>query len=803
MRTLLKSAIMVFCLSALPAFVFGTTLTVGEGEIFTTIQPAINQAQPGDIVFLMDEVFSGTGNYNLDFGGKGITLRSLSGNRDDCIIDCDSMGRGFHFANGETAASSIRDITIRNGYADNGGGIVCSASSPRIINCVIENCRAVGADEHTGFGGGVKLGESNALIIGCLITGNFAESSHEGSGRGGGISVYGGMGGITDCVIEGNEAKDGAGLQIHGQSEISLTGCVIRKNSASQDGGGIWTYDSDPTFILCDILENSAVKGAGIRPLIGSMTFKHCNISRNIADFWGGGICASRTTLDFRHCVFDENEATDAGGGLICEYAPTTITDCAITNNKVNEDREADPAIGRGAGMFIVNGPDGGEITAVVNNSLLSGNKGWNGGAVRCENGAEGIFNNCVVTGNSASSQAAGFFVTLEASLTLMNCLVAENEAYYNSGGVCIEHGSVAVIRNSTISDNVATNTGFAGGIALFSGSLNLIDSIVWGNSYTESFSQLYIAEGEDADITYNDIEGGYDGEGNLDEDPLFTLGSKEAGDYYLSHKATGQESDSPCIDVGSDSADSIFFTVCDEKIYMSDLSTRTDGTADSDRVDMGFHYASDAIPPTETPTMEPTNTPTSVPTFTPKPTRTPIPPTNTPGLATETPIPPTETPIPPTETPVPPTETPTSTPTETGAPTITPTAAPDKLTVDIYSDKSAYGPGEKISLFVSVFNPGNPVDVDVYIVFNLGGDWYFYPSLAKLGSPQLPNPIMGRFAANIAIPNGADYKDIQAASLSLPDVIPDVSLTWFFALTLAGTLDVAAADSCDTTLQP
>ncbi len=79
--------------------------------------------------------------------------------------------------------------------------------------------------------------------------------------------------------------------------------------------------------------------------------------------------------------------------------------------------------------------------------------------------------------------------------------------------------------------------------------------------------------------VTYSDIQGGWCGDGNIDADPLFAVGS--LGDYYLSHKQAGQDDDSPCIDGGNGRP---------EELGLKKTTTRTDGKKDKRRVDMGYH---------------------------------------------------------------------------------------------------------------------------------------------------------------------------------------------------------------------
>ena len=149
---------------------------------------------------------------------------------------------------------------------------------------------------------------------------------------------------------------------------------------------------------------------------------------------------------------------------------------------------------------------------------------------------------------------------------------------------------------------------------------------------------------------------------------------------------------------------------------------------------------------PTNTYTPLPTNTPlptsTNVPTMTPVPTNTftPVPtytqiPTSTPTHpATTTPVPtftyiPTFTPVPtehPTNTPIPPT------PTTQPAPTYTPTQLPQGLTIDLILNQKVYYAGDHFLFTVNTYNNGPEITVDEYIVLDVWGTYYFWPSWSQ-----------------------------------------------------------------------
>jgi hypothetical protein len=196
------------------------------------------------------------------------------------------------------------------------------------------------------------------------------------------------------------------------------------------------------------------------------------------------------------------------------------------------------------------------------------------------------------------------------------------------------------------------------------------------------------------------------------------------------------------------------------------------------------------AVPPPPTPTMRPTSTPTQYfsPSPTPTMTWTPMPntptfthsPTVGPGTPTNTPITPTSTPtlIPPTRTPThtpestitpTPTGQATRTPTQTWTPDLTftpkPTATPtptsvipsptatstsvsptpsftpvtssptptpttgEMFAIALHLSDTYFEPGEEFALECEVERHGTPVTVDQYILLEVVGSYYFWPS--------------------------------------------------------------------------
>ncbi|MCK4872555.1 MAG: PQQ-binding-like beta-propeller repeat protein [Phycisphaerales bacterium] len=191
----------------------------GTGD-YATIQAAINAADDGEIVWLADGTYTGDGNRDLDFDGKAITVRSVSGNPMACIIDCQGSEaephRGFYFHNDEGADSILQGITITNGYAAGttghtgyGGGIFCENATLTLQSCMITNCYA------SLYGGALAIyadtTRSGLLVADCAFSGNMASLA--------GGALYLSMNGtpydlwVKRCVFSDNAAGWGHAIR--------------------------------------------------------------------------------------------------------------------------------------------------------------------------------------------------------------------------------------------------------------------------------------------------------------------------------------------------------------------------------------------------------------------------------------------------------------------------------------------------------------------------------------------------------------------------------------------------------------
>ncbi|MCK4343155.1 MAG: hypothetical protein KAY37_15680 [Phycisphaerae bacterium] len=255
----------------------------GSGD-FERIQDALDGAPLGSTIELCDAVYSGPGNYDLDFNGKCLTVRSQNGDPNSCIIDCAGAGRGFYFHSGEDEDSIIENVTITNGYDNYGGGIYCSNASPTITGCVIAGNSA------NYNGGGMRIRYSSATLTGCVITGN------RGGNDGGGLYLSDSSALLYNCTISGNLAMDQGG-GIFGGCHPENT--IIWGNCAENDGedGDEW-YGNGANWVedCCNDINLAGVDGFGIMTV-------YCT--------WGADIDADPLFCDPRSCQAAPTAAGD------------------------------------------------------------------------------------------------------------------------------------------------------------------------------------------------------------------------------------------------------------------------------------------------------------------------------------------------------------------------------------------------------------------------------------------------------------------------------------------------------------
>jgi parallel beta-helix repeat protein len=259
------------------------------------------------------------------------------------------------------------------------------------------------------------------------------------------------------------------------------------------------------------------VRGAGVYCYVCSLTVRHCLIQYNVShnsnyNGTGGGVVSVNAWPLIEHCTIRDNQA-DSGGGIAFLEDQSDTSGCPIVRNSFISDNIAPYC---GGGIYV-----GAFSTPVIENNIISGNLagGFGGGGIALwtTNGIHlRTVNNNIISGNSTSTDGGGIYIRYDSS----------------------------VLVNNTIVGNSADSTGGGVYVLNFGGDTpQLLNTTIWGNSASRDSSVSVLDVSTEVEITYSDVEGGWPGTGNIDQDPLFA--------DMLFHLSAG----SPCIDAGDPDA--------------------------------------------------------------------------------------------------------------------------------------------------------------------------------------------------------------------------------------------------------
>jgi parallel beta-helix repeat protein len=214
----------------------------------------------------------------------------------------------------------------------------------------------------------------------------------------------------------------------------------------------------------------------------------------------------STTVLD----GFTITQAND--GGMVILTSFTTITNCRFSVNK---------GVSGGGGMSVLDGS-----SPIISYCVFSSNTVSNGGGggMFISNSASFTITHCTFKNNAAILGGA-MSASSVSSLKITNCTFSDNIAtgdFLGGGGIFMSSSGSDTITNCTFIRNYATGYYSSGGaINTYDDALAIKNSIFWGNKKRGFFVSNIEGQGP-ANVSYSDVEGGFSGINNINQDPLF-----------------------------------------------------------------------------------------------------------------------------------------------------------------------------------------------------------------------------------------------------------------------------------------
>lgn len=323
-------------------------------------------------------------------------------------------------------------------------------------------------------------------------------------------------GSTRDAVLEGFSITNGnGGILCSTASPRILNNKIFNNTAVSQSGGGIYSSMASP-LIMNNLIQGNKTDnghGAGIYQDKCDSAFPPEIIDNHIIEnetigssskLYGGGIyCYNCRQADdpliIRNNLIEKNHAKYRGGGIRCTYSDPIIESNVIIENTSDY---------TGGGIFFSS-----DYGTIMKSNTICYNEADYGGGIQ---------------------------VYQTHGPTISDTMIFRNYAWMRGGGFYINSCSPKIV-NCTICNNNAPVQGYGGGIYLTKAHPTIVNSILWYNYASNGGNQIYKSSSS-PNVTYSNIQDGWPGEGNIDEEPMFV--DWENDDYHIQYP-------SPCRNTG------------------------------------------------------------------------------------------------------------------------------------------------------------------------------------------------------------------------------------------------------------
>ena len=493
---------------------YGAGVSIREGSEFIMTGNAIISYNTAESnaggVHVYQGKFTMTGgavSYNEAEWGAGVSIREegefiMSGNaKINYNTATEGDGGGVHVYQGNF---TMEDGEISYNTASWGGGVYIEGS-----NFTMEGGE-ISYNTANWVGGGVSIKDGSVFTMRNNAKVHHNTNNMEDGADGGGVHIdFGGNSFFMEGgVISSNTAARGAGVSIREEGEFIMSGSAkIHDNKAEWEGGGVLVYHGNFTMEGGEIYENEAKGGAGVN-IQGESEFTmsgNAKIHNNTATEWdGGGVFIggdSNFTMSGGEISYNTTAIWWGAGVYVGEGGEFTMKDDAVICYNTSIENG-------GGGVDIYLGKftmEGGEIsynTANVGagvsireegefimsgNSIISNNIAtWGGGGVYISSGSI-IMDGGEIYGNTADA-GGGVYV---------NSSYIENDDgdWFISNGEFIMKGGIVYGNNASEDhQNIAESeygaalyVGYENSYARYRNNLNeLVDIPLAGDEYNK-----------------------------------------------------------------------------------------------------------------------------------------------------------------------------------------------------------------------------------------------------------------------------------------------------------------------------
>lgn len=405
---------------------------------YLSLSDALENANEGESVFVAQGIYTpGSDNSATFLIDKNIQL--LGGY--DAVTGVRNPQLHETILSGDLNIDDVEDDFAAN-RADNAWTVVVVSSSPDSVlidGFTISHGHAVGQGGLLANGGGLRTG-APMQVSDCIFEQNFARN------LGGGVAasnVPEGSLQFDHCIFRNNLSNRGGGADIRFVEEIRFIECTFTENTASatlgqqfeQNGGGVFTQNSNCYFRSCTFDNNEALEGDTDRGLAGGAMM-----------YWVDAN-GENHTIEIDSCAFTNN--TGGLGGILLQIWGKNQTSRLLNSTFADNQAVHDFAYGN---IAIYHQLDGAFGDVQIENCHFEGNtSSYSSGALDIGSGPGALASRyqikaCTFLNNSAGFQSGALNLraerNTEAEFLLEDCIFEGNQASERAGAMMWSLGS-------------------------------------------------------------------------------------------------------------------------------------------------------------------------------------------------------------------------------------------------------------------------------------------------------------------------------------------------------------------------
>jgi len=388
--------------SAAPAAPAGEHRVCPSGCAYSSIQAAVDAAQPGDVI----KVAQGT--YTDLHHIPSLDTATFTATQIVAITKSITIQGGYSSTDWDLPDPEALPTILDAGGQGRVMVIVGNGITPIVegLRLTDGDATGLGPFEWGDVGGGVYIKDATPVISGNQVYSHTAD-------RGGGLYLWYSSAILNSNTVSNNTAGDGGGGMELLYSPATLNGNTVSGNKAPTYSGGTWgggvlLNSSDATLSGNTVTGNAASYGGGVAVYWSAAALNDNTVTSNSVSSYGGGLALYGSASTLAGNLVTGNTTSRQGGGLYFWYNDSILNNTVVADNTVNQDT------GLGPGIYM------GRSSLRLLHTTIARNRGGDGSGV-CVFGnydvTVGMTNTILVSHTVGITVTAGNTATLNATL--------------------------------------------------------------------------------------------------------------------------------------------------------------------------------------------------------------------------------------------------------------------------------------------------------------------------------------------------------------------------------------------------